>query len=93
MWACGWLLTRFKLFSETLSNCSLIKDILGSNSNSNSNILIYKVIVIVIYYNDLGGISNSNSNILIFKVIVYYIDLGSSNRFLRIVIVIYYIAL
>ena len=29
-------------------------------SNSNSNILIFKVMVIIIYYTDLGGISNSN---------------------------------
>ena len=47
---------------------------LGGINNSNSNTLIFKVIVIVIYYIDLGG--DSNSNILIFKVIViviYYI--------------------
>ena len=56
---------------------------------SNSNILIFKVIVLVIYYIDLGGISNSISNLLIFKVIVlviYYIDLGGT---CVIVIVIY----
>ena len=50
-------------------------------SNSNSNLLIFKVIVLVIYYIDLGGISNSISNLLIFKVIVlviYYIDLGGT---------------
>ena len=50
------------------------------NSNtdvgSNSNLLIFKVILIVIYYIDLGSNYNSNSNILIFKVIVivkYYV--------------------
>ena len=66
---------------ENAQNSNLfcwIEDLLGKSQipegNSNSNLLILKVIVIVIYYNDFG--SNSNSNILIFKVIViviYYI--------------------
>ena len=38
-------------------------------------VMIFKVIVIEIYYTNFGGISNSNSNILIFKAIVHYIAL------------------
>ena len=41
------------------------------------------VIVIVIYYIDLGGDGNSNSNILMFKVkviVLYYIDLGGDGN-------------
>ena len=51
-----------------------------NNSNtdlgSNSNLLIFNVIVIVIYYTDLGNNCNSNSNLLIFKeivIVIYYI--------------------
>ena len=40
---------------------------------SNSNLLIFNVIVIAIYYIDLGSNCNSNSNILILKVIVIII--------------------
>ena len=66
-------------WSFSLKHRRNLNDIVIHNSNtdlgSNSNLLIFKVIVIVIYYADLGGISNSNSSILIFKVVIYYITL------------------
>ena len=57
-------------FQRNLNALVIRKSNTDLGSNSNSNLLIFKVIVIVIYYIDLGNHCNSNSNILIFKVIV-----------------------